>query len=109
MRTLGTVRVGDRVRVRGLRGGREVAARLAVAGFTPGAEAVVVQDFGRGPLLVEIRHRVDVRAAGAWLDRRAGLGLARSLPAALDVLTRGRHDRPDPRGRGEGSLWANGG
>jgi nucleoside-triphosphatase THEP1 len=50
-----------------------------------------------------LSHRVDVRAVGGWLDRRAGLGLAKSLPTALDVLTRGRRDRSDRTRSSEGS------
>ena len=45
--------------------------------------------------LVAMR-RVDVRSVGAWLDRRAGLGLAESLPVALATLGRGTHHPPEP-------------
>jgi ferrous iron transport protein A len=77
MKTLGDLRVGDRVLVRGLNGGREVTARLAAAGFTPGAEAVVVQDFGRGPLLVEIR------------GSRVALGRGEALKVEVEVISDG--------------------
>jgi hypothetical protein len=45
-------------------------------------------------------RRVDIRAVGAWLDRRTGLGLAESLPAALEVLERPPRfaDAADPQG-----------
>jgi ferrous iron transport protein A len=77
MKTLGTVRAGDRVRVCRLKGGREVTTRLAAAGFTPGAEAVVVQDFGRGPLLVEIR------------GSRVALGRGEALKVEVEVIRGG--------------------
>lgn len=41
--------------VRELRGGRGVVGRLAVLGFTPDAEVMMVQNFGRGPLIVTVR------------------------------------------------------
>jgi len=41
--------------VRELRGGRGVVSRLAVLGFTPDAEVMMVQNFGRGPLIVTVR------------------------------------------------------
>jgi hypothetical protein len=40
-------------------------------------------------------RRVDFLAFGAWLDRRAGLGLSRSLPAAIGVL--GRPTEPEAK------------
>jgi len=41
--------------VRELAGGRGFMSRLATLGFTPGAELTMVQNFGRGPLIVNIR------------------------------------------------------
>lgn len=38
-----------------LRGGRAVNNRLASLGFTPGARVSIVQNYGRGPLLIEVR------------------------------------------------------
>lgn len=37
------------------RGGRTVNNRLASLGFTPGARVSIVQNYGHGPLLVEVR------------------------------------------------------
>ncbi|NPV76138.1 MAG: ferrous iron transport protein A [Anaerolineae bacterium] len=37
------------------KGGRMVNNRLASLGFTPGARVSMVQNYGRGPLLVEVR------------------------------------------------------
>ena len=36
-------------------GGRAVNNRLTSLGFTPGAEINVVQNYGRGPLIVRVR------------------------------------------------------
>jgi len=41
--------------VRELAGGRGFMSRLATLGFTPGAKLTMVQNFGRGPLIVNIR------------------------------------------------------
>ena len=35
--------------------GRGIVARLASLGFTPGVEVTMVQNYGRGPLIVEVR------------------------------------------------------
>jgi len=36
-------------------GGRGFVSRLAALGFTPGARVMMVQNFGRGPLIVLVR------------------------------------------------------
>jgi len=41
--------------VQGLAGGRGFVGRLAALGFTPGAEVTMVQNFGRGPVIVLVR------------------------------------------------------
>jgi len=38
-----------------LAGGRGLLCRMTALGFTPGAEVEVVQNFGRGPLIAEVR------------------------------------------------------
>jgi ferrous iron transport protein A len=38
-----------------LAGGGGFRSRLATLGFTPGAKLTMVQNFGRGPLIVNIR------------------------------------------------------
>ena len=43
-----------------LRGGRGLVGRLASLGFTPGASVEMLQNYGHGPLIVEVR---DVRIA----------------------------------------------
>jgi ferrous iron transport protein A len=41
--------------VQSLSGGRSFVGRMASLGFTPGADVVMVQNFGRGPLIVLVR------------------------------------------------------
>ncbi len=61
---LGSVPAGARAVIREVRGGRGFTARVLALGFTPGAEVTVMQNFGRGPVLVEVRQsRV---ALGRW-------------------------------------------
>jgi len=38
-----------------LNGGRRMVSRLAALGFTPDAEVIMVQNFGHGPLIVNVR------------------------------------------------------
>jgi ferrous iron transport protein A len=38
-----------------LRGGHEFTARVARLGFTPGTRVTVLQNYGRGPLIVSLR------------------------------------------------------
>ena len=47
--------VGETGVVRRLDGGRGLIGRLAVLGFTPDAEVMMLQNFGRGPLIVTVR------------------------------------------------------
>ena len=39
-----------------LAGGRGIISRLAALGFTPGTELTMVQNFGRGPIIVNVLH-----------------------------------------------------
>jgi ferrous iron transport protein A len=41
--------------IAGLRGGRGFVSRIATLGFIPGASLCVVQNYGRGPLIVSVR------------------------------------------------------
>jgi ferrous iron transport protein A len=43
-----------------MEGGHQFLSRLASLGFTPGAHLQVVQNYGRGPLIVSLR---DTRVA----------------------------------------------
>lgn len=53
--TLAALPAGTTARVLHLYGGRELVARLAALGFTPGTEVRIVQNFGHGPLIVGLR------------------------------------------------------
>ena len=57
---LGTVRGGESAQIIGMQGGHHFLSRLASLGFTPGARLRMVQNYGRGPLLVSLR---DTRVA----------------------------------------------
>jgi len=57
-----------------LRGGRGLVGRLASLGFTPGASVEMLQNYGHGPLIVEVR---DVRIA-------LGRGEARKVQVRLN-------------------------
>ena len=46
---------GEHATVYMLSGGRSVSNRLVSLGFTPGVELDMVQNFGRGPLIVALR------------------------------------------------------
>jgi Fe2+ transport system protein FeoA len=58
--SLSAVRSGELVRIRTLRGGHHFMSRLASLGFTPGARLRVVQNYGHGPIIVNVR---DTRVA----------------------------------------------
>jgi ferrous iron transport protein A len=57
---LSALRTGGQGKVVQLQGGRGLLSRMASLGFTPGAEVTVLQNFGRGPLIVRVR---DARVA----------------------------------------------
>ena len=67
--------VGEMGVVQQLNGGRGVVSRLAALGFTPDAEVRVMQNFGRGPLIVNVR------------DTRIALG--RGEAGKIEVLRKG--------------------
>jgi ferrous iron transport protein A len=58
--SLSAVRSGESVQIRSMEGGHQFLSRLASLGFTPGAHLPVVQNYGRGPLIVSLR---DTRVA----------------------------------------------
>ena len=58
--SLSSVRSGESVRIRRMNGGHQFLSRLASLGFTPGARLQVVQNYGRGPIIVHLR---DTRVA----------------------------------------------
>jgi ferrous iron transport protein A len=53
---LSALSTGEQGAVVQLEGGRGLLSRMASLGFTPGAEVTVLQNFGRGPLIVRVRE-----------------------------------------------------
>lgn len=58
--SLSDLRTGETGVIHQLDGGHSFRSRLAVLGFTPGAQVKVVQNLGRGPMIVNVR---DTRVA----------------------------------------------
>ena len=56
-----------------LRGGREFTSRMTVLGFTIGTKVRVLQNYGRGPVIVAIR------------DTRLALGRGEALKVLVEV------------------------
>lgn len=54
--SLADVHVGGRAKVQRLEGGKDFISRMAVLGFTEGAEVQVIQNYGHGPVIVSIRE-----------------------------------------------------
>ena len=54
--SLSTVKSGDSVEIKWMAGGHHFLSRLASLGFTPGARLRVVQNYGRGPIIVKVRE-----------------------------------------------------
>jgi ferrous iron transport protein A len=52
---LSDVKVGKHAVVNQLCGGREFTNRIAALGFTIGAEIKVLQNYGKGPVIVSLR------------------------------------------------------
>ncbi len=57
---LGDLSAGQTARLECFTAGRGLINRLAVLGFLPGQEITMVQNFGRGPIIVTVR---DTRVA----------------------------------------------
>lgn len=76
--SLSAVRSGQRVRIHRIRGGHHFLRRLAPLGFTPGAELRVVQNYGHGPIIVNLR---DTRVA---LGRGEAAKIEVDLPGGID-------------------------
>jgi ferrous iron transport protein A len=61
--------------VRVLRGGRDFTGRMGTLGFVPGSVVTVIQNYGRGPVLVTVK------------DVRVALGRGEALKVLVEVLT----------------------
>jgi ferrous iron transport protein A len=57
-----------------LRGGKDFTGRMAVLGFVPGSVVTVIQNYGRGPVLVTVK------------DVRIALGRGEALKVLVEVL-----------------------
>jgi ferrous iron transport protein A len=53
--SLSTLHAGEHGEVVKLAGGRCMLSRITALGFTPGADVTVVQNYGRGPLILRVR------------------------------------------------------
>jgi len=53
--SLANVSAGQQAMIESLHGGRGLVNRLAVLGFIPGQKINMIQNFGRGPLIVNVR------------------------------------------------------
>jgi len=53
--SLSSVRTGESVRIKRIDSGHTLLSRLATLGFTPGTQLQVIQNRGRGPLIVNVR------------------------------------------------------
>lgn len=52
---LSEIKTGDRVTLQTIQVGRDLTSRLTSLGLTPGAQMEVLQNFGRGPLIINVR------------------------------------------------------
>ena len=74
MKAVSDLPAGGRGVVRVLRGGEEFTHRMVALGFTPGVELTVMQNYGRGPVLVTVR------------DTHIALGRGEALKVLVEVL-----------------------
>jgi len=70
---LDSVPAGVQVKMHDIAGGRAFMSRLASLGFTPGAPLTVVQNYGHGPLIVQVR------------DARIALGRGEAMKVFVSV------------------------
>jgi Fe2+ transport system protein FeoA len=54
-RNLSQVRQGESVIIASLHEGNELNRRLASLGFTPGVDVEIMQNYGRGPMIIKVR------------------------------------------------------
>jgi ferrous iron transport protein A len=54
-KSLSDIKTGDLVTLQSIKVGRELTSRLTSLGLTPGANVEVLQNFGRGPIIVNVR------------------------------------------------------
>ena len=54
--SLSRLKTGKTAIIHNLKGGHGFKSRLSVLGFTPGTKVRMIQNFGRGPVIVEIKE-----------------------------------------------------
>ncbi len=74
LQALSDLPVRKRALVRVLRGGKDFNSRMSVLGFTPGTVVTVIQNYGRGPVLITLK------------DVRVALGRGEALKVLVEVL-----------------------
>jgi ferrous iron transport protein A len=79
--SLSAVEKGRSVSIQQIRGGHNFLSRLASLGFTPGTRLRIVQNYGRGPLIVSLR------------DTRVALGRGEASKILVQVLERDGNGR----------------
>lgn len=84
LRPLADLPEGTRAVVVAIQGGKALARRMAVFGFTPGARVEMLRNTGRGPVLVRLqRHRLALgrgEAGKVWVRPIVARPAASSLP-----------------------------
>ena len=78
---LSTLKTGALAQIENMRGGQNFLSRLATLGFTPGAQIRVVQNYGHGPIIVNLR------------DTRVALGRGEAAKILVSPLSEGEYDR----------------
>lgn len=72
VQSLAEVKTGEHAVFRSITGGRGIASRLTTLGFTPGVDIEMLQNYGRGPLVVTVRGsrvalgRQEARDISVW-------------------------------------------
>ena len=85
MTTLAHLPRGAQATVTGLLHGHVLAKRLVALGLNPGAEVCVLENRGRGPLIVEVRGgRI---ALGRGQAARVAVDVAETSPSATELVS----------------------
>ena len=78
LRPLSALRKGETAAIYGFDAGHTLVSRLSALGFTPRAQVTMLQNFGRGPVIVSIR------------DTRIALGRGEALKIRVTAPRDGR-------------------
>ena len=55
IKPLSEIKTGENATLQSIKGGKDISYRLTSLGLTPGASIEMLQNFGRGPLIVNVR------------------------------------------------------